>query len=161
VLPFTFSHFWDETVFLQHAKVMLNDRSNYDEFIHRPPLLSAMYAVRFALWDSIYMANIVQGIVTSLAVLFVFLYARSVFGTATALFAAAMLAFMPYVVEASHNLLTDGPALTLMLAAMWLFQKQDMRFSLLSGVAYSLAIQTRLARRVGVKRQDLQYLLWK
>lgn len=143
MLPFTYSHFWDETVFLQHAKVMLDGRSNYDEFIHRPPLLSAMYAAGFALWDSIYVANIVQGIVTSLGVLFAFLYVRSVFGTTTALFAAVLLAFTPYVVEASHDLLTDGPALTLMLAAMWLFEKPGTRFALLSGVAYSLAIQTR------------------
>lgn len=143
VLPFTYSHFWDETVFLQHAKVMLDGRSNYEEFIHRPPLLSAMYAAGFALWDSIYMANIVQGIVTSLAVLFAFLYVRRAFGTATAVFGVVLLAFTPYVVEASHELLTDAPALTLMLAAMWLFEKPGARFALLSGVAYSLAIQTR------------------
>lgn len=143
MLPFTYSHFWDETVFLQHAKVMLDGRGNYDEFIHRPPLLSVMYAAGFALWDSIYMANIVQGIVTSLAVLFGFLYVKRAFGTTTSAFAAVLLAFTPYVVEASHDLLTDGPALTLMLAAMWLFEKPGARFALLSGVAYSLAIQTR------------------
>jgi len=36
-VPLTYSHFWDETVFLQHAKVILDGRANYQEFFHRPP----------------------------------------------------------------------------------------------------------------------------
>ena len=143
VLPLTYSHFWDEAVFLQHAKVMLDGRGNYDEFVHRPPVLSALYATGFLLWDSIYVANIVQGAVTSLAIVFAYLYVHRLFGIAAALFAAALFAFLPYLVDASHDLLTDGPALSLMLGAMWLYDKRGLRFAVLAGVAYSLAIQTR------------------
>ncbi len=143
IFPLTYSHFWDEAVFLQHAKVMLDGRSNYDEFFHRPPLLSVLYATGFLIVDSIYVANIVQGVVTSLAVVFAFLYMRRLFGVTAALFAAALFAFMPYLAHTSHDLLTDGPALTLMLCAMWLYDKPGVRFAVLAGVAYSLAIQTR------------------
>lgn len=143
ILPLTYSHFWDEAVFLQHAKVMLDGRINYDEFMHRPPFLSVIYAAGFAVWDCIYVANVVQGIVTGLGVLFGFLYVRRTFGLMAGVFTALLLAFLPYLVEASHDLLTDGPALTLMLLAMWLFDKPGERSAALSGVAYSLAIQTR------------------
>ena len=142
-IPLTYSHFWDETVFLQHAKVIVDGRTNYEEFQHRPPVLSILYALGFAIWDHVYVANLVQGLVTTLAVLFAFLYVRQAFGLAPALFAGFQFAFTPYLVGASHQLLTDMPALALMLAAMWLFDKPGVRYAFLSGVIYALAIQTR------------------
>ncbi len=142
-VPLTYSHFWDETVFLQHAKVILDGRTNYQEFFHRPPLLSVLYALGFALWDNIYVANIVQAIVTTLAVLFAFLYVRGAFGVVCGMAAAFLFAFTPYLVETSHELLTDMPAVAFMLAAMWLFDKPGPRFAILAGATYALAIQTR------------------
>src|ERR1044071_10206495 len=73
-VPLTYSHFWDETVFLQNAKVILDGRTNYEEFHHRPPFLSFLYALGFAIWDNVYVANLVQGLVTTLTVVFAFLY---------------------------------------------------------------------------------------
>jgi 4-amino-4-deoxy-L-arabinose transferase-like glycosyltransferase len=142
-VPLTYSHFWDETVFLQHAKVIVDGRTNYEEFHHRPPLLSFLYALGFAIWDHVYIANLVQGVVTTLTVVFAFLYARRGFGLAAAFFSGFLFAFTPYFVNASHQLLTDMPALALMLAAMWLFEKPGARYGFLSGIVYALAIQTR------------------
>jgi 4-amino-4-deoxy-L-arabinose transferase-like glycosyltransferase len=143
IVPLTYSHFWDETIFLQHAKVILDGRTNFDEFFSRPPVLSIIYAFGFAIWDNIYVANLVQGVVTTLVVLFAFLYVRPAFGPVAALFGAFLFAFTPYLVARSHDLLTDMPALALMLAAMWLFDRPGPRFALLAGVVYALAIQTR------------------
>ncbi len=143
VIPLTYSHFWDETVFLQDAKVIVDGRTNYDEFFERPPLLSIVYAVGFALWDNIYVANVMQGLWTTTAVLFAFVYVRKTFGLLSGLCAAFLLAFGPYFVETSHELLTDMPAVALMLAAMWLFDKSGPPFALLAGVAYALSIETR------------------
>src|SRR6266446_9920497 len=133
VVPLTYSHFWDETVFLQDAKVIVDGRTNYDEFFERPPLLSIVYALGFALWDNIYVANLMQGLWTTTAVLFAFVYVRKAFGLLSGLCAAFLLAFGPYFVETSHDLLTDMPALALMLAAMWLFDKSGAPFALLAG----------------------------
>ena len=142
-VPLTYSHFWDETVFLQHAGVILDGRVNYQEFFLRPPLLSVLYALGFALWDNIYVANIVQAVVTTLGVLFAFLYVRGAFGAVPGIAAAFLFAFTPYLVETSHELLTDMPAVAFMLAAMWLFDKPGPRFAILAGAAYALAVQTR------------------
>jgi 4-amino-4-deoxy-L-arabinose transferase-like glycosyltransferase len=143
VLPLTYSHFWDETVFLQDAKVISDGRTNYDEFFERPPLLSMAYALGFTVWDNVYVANAVQGLITTLAVLFAFLYVRRTFGQPAALCAAFLMAFAPYLVETSHELLTDMPAVALMLAAMWLFDLSGKGSALLAGVTYALAIETR------------------
>ena len=132
-VPLTYSHFWDETVFLQHARVILDGRTNFDEFFSRPPLLSVLYALGFAIWDNVYVANLVQGVATTLGVLFAFLYVRGAFGRSAAFFSAFLFAFTPYFVDASHELLTDMPALALMLAAIWLFDKPGPRLALLAG----------------------------
>jgi hypothetical protein len=142
-LPLTYSHFWDETVFLQHAKVLIGSRTNFDEFFSRPPLLPFLYAIGFIIWNNVYVANLVQGAVTTLVVLFAFLYVKESFEPVVAFFGAFLFAFTPYLVMRSHELLTDMPALALMLAAMWLFDKPGSRYAVLAGAVYALAIQTR------------------
>jgi 4-amino-4-deoxy-L-arabinose transferase-like glycosyltransferase len=113
IVPLTYSHFWDETVYLQHARVIVDGRTNYSEFDYKPPLLPILYAAGYLVWDDIYVANVVQGIVSTLAVLFAFLYVRRSFGLLPALIAAALFAFTPYFVKTSHELMTDMPALAL------------------------------------------------
>src|SRR5262245_31337594 len=60
-LPLTLSHEWDETVYLQNAKVIGEGRENYSELDYRPPLLSVFYAAGFWIWYDVYVANLVQG----------------------------------------------------------------------------------------------------
>ena len=96
VVPLTYSHFWDETVYLQHAMILVDGRANYDEFEYRPPLLPFMYAVGFFAWNHIYAANVVQGLVTMLAVFFGFVLAREAFGRIPAWCTAALLTLMPF-----------------------------------------------------------------
>jgi 4-amino-4-deoxy-L-arabinose transferase-like glycosyltransferase len=143
VLPLTYAHFWDETVFLQHARILLDGRTNYDEFDYRPPVLPFLYAAGFLAWNNLYAANVVQGLFTALGVAVGALHVRAAFGRTAAFCFAVLFAFMPYLVDASHDLLTDAPALTLMLAAMWAFDKDRPGFLLLSGVLYGLAVETR------------------
>jgi len=45
IVPLTYSHFWDETVYLQHARVILDGRADYEELSYRPPFLSLIYAL--------------------------------------------------------------------------------------------------------------------
>ncbi len=41
LLPIRIAHFWDETVYLQHAEIFFSGRTNFDdELSFRPPLLS-------------------------------------------------------------------------------------------------------------------------
>jgi 4-amino-4-deoxy-L-arabinose transferase-like glycosyltransferase len=143
IVPLTYSHFWDETVYLQHARVIVDGRTNYSEFDYKPPLLPLLYAAGYLVWDDIYVANLVQGIASTLAVLFAFLYVRRSFGALPALIATALFAFTPYFVETSHELMTDMPAVALMLAAMWLFDRTGIGSAFMAGIASALAAQMR------------------
>ncbi len=143
IVPLTYSHYWDETVLLQNAKVIQDGRTNYDEFDYRPPVLSLFFALGFYIWDSIYVANIVEGLLTTLVVLFGFLATRTLFGDKCALIAAFLFAFSPYFVNLSHQLLTGMPALAFMLCAIYLFWQKNKMPVFLSGVFYALAIETR------------------
>jgi len=143
LVPLTYSHFWDEVVFLQHARIILDGRTNYDEFIHRPPLLPFAYALGLAIWNSNYSAQVVQAILSALVVPFGFLFTRRAFGDLPAYFAAPLFAFTPYLVDRSHELLTDAPAVVLMLAAMWLAERPGSRSALAAGVTSGLAVLMR------------------
>lgn len=142
-IPLRYSHDWDESVFLQHARIFLDGRSNYDEFHHRPPGLSVLYALGFALWDDAHSPHVVQGMLTAATVVFAFLYARRAFGALPALLAAFLLGINPYFVGAAHQLLSDVPSLGLMLAAMWLFDGPRTRHAAAAGAVWALAVQTR------------------
>ncbi len=138
-IPLTYSHFWDETVYLQHARIIIDGRTNYNEFDYKAPLLSILYAAGYLVWNDIYVANVVQGIASTLAVLFAFLYVRRIFGRTPALIAAALFAFTPYLVQNSHELMADMPAVALMLGAMWLFDRPTTRSAFVAGVSCALA----------------------
>lgn len=142
-VPLRTSHAWDEAVFLQHAMVMVDGRNNYDEFHHRPPALSALYALGLAIRDHIHTAHLVQGLASGLACLFGFLFAQRLLGRPAGLAAAVALAFTPYLVQVSSDLLTDVPVLTAILAAMWLFERGRPRDDVLAGVLFGVAILTR------------------
>ena len=142
-IPLRYSHDWDESVFLQHARIFLDGRSNYDELHHRPPVLSLLYALGYALWDNPHSPHVLQGVLTGATVLFAFLYAKRAFGTAPALLAAVLFGINPYFVDAAHQLLTDVPSLGFMLAAMWFYDGPGARQVAAAGVAWAIAVQTR------------------
>ncbi len=142
-IPLRYSHSWDESVYLQHAKTFLDGRSNYDELSERPPALSAFYALGFAFWNNFYAPHVVQGLLTLATVLFAFLYTRRAFGVTPALAAAVLLALDPFFVGAASELLTDVPVLGFMLAAMWLFDGRGARNAAGAGAVWALAVLTR------------------
>ncbi|MGA3132132.1 MAG: glycosyltransferase family 39 protein [Terracidiphilus sp.] len=123
-------HFWDEMVYLQNAQVICCGKSNYSELDFRPPLLSLIFAGVFLVWNSIYAACIVTAFLNALGPVFLFLAGRRLVGRLPAAIAALLLAFSPFFIgifpdgfvsdNTGNSLLTDSPALTLALLALWL-----------------------------------------
>jgi 4-amino-4-deoxy-L-arabinose transferase-like glycosyltransferase len=124
------AHFWDEMVYLQNAQVICCGKINYSELDYRPPLLSLIYAGVFLLWRHIYAACIVTAFLNALGPIFLYLAGRLSVGRLPAAIAALLLAFSPFFVgifpygfasdDTGNSLLTDSPALTLVLLAFWL-----------------------------------------
>jgi 4-amino-4-deoxy-L-arabinose transferase-like glycosyltransferase len=126
-------HFWDEDVYLLNAQYFLNGHAGYLEIDSRPPLLPLLFAGAFHLWNSDYAAEIVTALLNALGPLFMFLAGRRIVGQSAAAIAALLLAFGPFFVGVcpdgnggfvpncnGHSLLTDCPALTLILVSLWL-----------------------------------------
>ena len=123
-------HFWDEMVYLQNAQVICCGKTNYSELVSRPPLISLIYAGVFLLWHHIYAACVVTAFLNALGPVFLYLAGRLSVGRMPAVIAALLLAFSPFFVgifpagfvsdDTGNSLLTDSPALTLLLLAFWL-----------------------------------------
>lgn len=153
----SYFHYWDEMAYLQNAKVICCGKTNYSELQFRPPLLSLFFAAAFLIRDHIFAACIVTAALNALAPVFLFLSGRKIVGTLPSALASLLLAFGPFFVGAfppgfdsddtGNSLLTDSPALTLILLGLWLMLKalryqRTWRF-MLAGFALSLAVLMR------------------
>ncbi|MBB5057299.1 4-amino-4-deoxy-L-arabinose transferase-like glycosyltransferase [Granulicella aggregans] len=151
------AHFWDEMVYLQNAQVICCGKSNYSELSYRPPLISLLFAGVFLIWHSVYAASIVTALVNALGSLFLYRAAKLAFGRTAAAISALLLAHSPFFVgvfpdgflsdDTGNSLLTDSPALTLLVLALWLLLRALAREKTLpfawAGVVLGLAVLMR------------------
>ncbi len=159
VWPLSRVHFWDEVVYLQNAEVLCCGKSNYSELESRPPLLSLIFALVFRVWHSVYAADIVTAALNAAGPALLYVGGCRIVGRAGAAIAALLLAFTPFFVgvfpagfdsdNTGNSLLTDSPALTLILLAFWLFlcalrRERSFRFAG-AGFVLGLAVLMRFA----------------
>jgi 4-amino-4-deoxy-L-arabinose transferase-like glycosyltransferase len=152
-------HFWDEAVYLQNAEVICCGKANYSELDSRPPLLSIFFAAVFLLWNHVYAASIATALVNALGPALLYLSGRMIAGRIPAAIASLLLAFSPFFVgvfppgfvsdDTGNSLLSDSPALTLILLAFWLLLRAlrkptGLRFAS-AGFVLALAVLMRFA----------------
>jgi len=160
----SYFHYWDEMVYLQNAKVICCGKTNYSELSFRPPLLSLIFAGAFLIRNHMFSACVVAAALNALAPVLLFLSGRRIVGSLAAALGSILLAFGPFFVgvfpagfdsdDTGNSLLTDSPALTLLLLGLWLMLKalerqRGWRFAL-AGFALSLAILMRFGSIPGV-----------
>jgi 4-amino-4-deoxy-L-arabinose transferase-like glycosyltransferase len=152
-------HFWDETVYLQNAEVICCGKANYSELDSRPPLLSLIFAAVFLLWHHVYAASIATALLNALGPALLYVTGRMIAGRIPAAIASLLLAFLPFFVgifptgfvsdDTGNSLLSDSPALTLILLSFWLLlhalrRQTDLRFAC-AGFVLALAVLMRFA----------------
>ena len=152
-------HFWDETVYLQNADVICCGKANYSELGRRPPLLSLIFAGVFLLWHHVYAACIATALLNALGPALLYFSGRMIAGRIPAAIGSLLLAFSPFFVgvfpagfasdDTGNSLLSDSPALTLILLAFWLLlralrKQTDLRFAS-AGLVLALAVLMRFA----------------
>ena len=149
-------HFWDEMVYLQNAQVICCGKINYSELDFRPPLISLIWAARSALAP--YLCSLYRhGFSQRTRPGFPLSRRRMSVGRLTAAIAALLLAFSPFFVgifptvcERCHgnSLLTDSPALTLVLLSFCFYSERlppEHTSFCLAGLALALSILMRFA----------------
>ena len=159
VWPLSKVHFWDEAVYLQNAEVLCCGKTNYSELESRPPLLSLIFAVVFRVWHSVYAADIVTAMLNAAGPVLLYVCGRRIVGRAGAAIAALLMAFTPFFVgvfpvgfesdNTGNSLLTDSPALTILLLAFWIVlcalrRENSARFAG-AGFVLGLAVLMRFA----------------
>lgn len=159
VWPLSKVHFWDEAVYLQNAEVLCCGKANYSELDSRPPLLSLIFAVVFRVWHSAYAADIVTAMLNAAGPVLLYVCGRRIVGRVGAAIAALLLAFTPFFVgvfpigfqsdNTGNSLLTDAPALTIILLGFWMLlcalrRENYVRF-VGAGCVLGLAVLTRFA----------------
>ena len=157
--PISKIHFWDEAVYLQNAEVICCGKTTYSELASRPPLLSIIFAATFLVWHHIFAACLLTAFLNALAPAFLYLGGRRIVGRIGAGIATLLLAFVPFLVgvfssgfvsdDTGNSLLTDSPALTLILLSFWLLVRAlrkpcGPRFAI-AGFALSLSVLMRFA----------------
>ena len=126
-------HYWDENVYLQNAELICCGTSNYNEIDSRPPLLSLMFAGVMWLRGGELAVWVVTAGMNALGPVMLYVSGRRVVGRRAAAIAGLLLGFTPFFVSVfpgagggfrsfatGHSLLSDSPALTLILLAFWL-----------------------------------------
>jgi len=159
VWPLSKVHFWDEAVYLQNAEVICCGKATYSELDRRPPLLSLIFAAVFLLWHHVYAACIAAALLNSLGPALLYVSGRMLAGRIPAAIASLLLAFSPFFVgifptgfvsdDTGNSLLSDSPALTLILLSFWLLlralrQQTDLRFAC-AGFVLALTVLMRFA----------------
>lgn len=143
----TESHYWDDSVYLQHAKMFLDGRDNYSEMHYRPPLMSFFLAFGFWLWDNPWMATIVSGFLGMLGILFMYMFSREYFDEEVGFWSAVLLGCSAFYIYFSHRVLTGVPALGLVCCSLWLYhvglRKKEVYWLIGSGLVFSLAVLMR------------------
>jgi 4-amino-4-deoxy-L-arabinose transferase-like glycosyltransferase len=157
--PLSTARFWDEAVYLQNAEVICCGKVNYSELASRPPLLSLIFAAVFLLWHHVYAASIATALLNALGPALLYVSGRLIVGRIPAAIASLLLAFSPFFVSVfppglvsaatGNSLLSDSPALTLLLLSFWqllraVHKQTDLGF-VCAGFVLALAVLMRFA----------------
>jgi hypothetical protein len=109
-----------------------------------PPLLPSLLALLGTLGGT-HLAKIAMLACTSLAVWVTAILGRRLVGDGPALFAAALLAINPTLLEYGHYILSEAPFVLLVVLALWASQRDDRQGAVLATVAAVGAFATRTA----------------
>jgi len=139
--PLRIAHFWDETVYLQHAEIFSAGRVNFSELSFRPPLLSIIFSLGFIIWHSAIMASFLTAFLTALVPIVIFLIGRKIYNFQIGILGGLISAFLPFLIRNSNYLLTDVPVIFFMgLAFYFSLFKGKRTFLFFSGVFFGLAV---------------------
>ncbi|VVB51112.1 Dolichyl-phosphate-mannose-protein mannosyltransferase [uncultured archaeon] len=150
LFPLEASHYWDESVYLQHAEVFSSGKTNYDELASRPPFLSFIISLGYIFWHNMYMAQLVVTFINSLGVIALYYLIKRIVNWQAAVIGSLLLSISPFVLEQSHYILTDIPALSLLtISILFYYNSLDANpdeihhYLFTSGFVFGLSILTR------------------
>lgn len=157
-------HYWDETVYLQHAEIITGESPNvYNEFEFRPPLFSLILASAFFVSSTLLSAHLTVAGLSSLVIILIYIVGKELYSRQTGIIAAAIYAASPLGIILSHDILVD-PILPIfwLLTAFMLTKglKSDRKaYFVLTGLIAALAVLMKFTSLVIVPAVALVVLI--
>lgn len=148
LLPLEYAHYWDETVYLNHAETISSGKTNYSEISSRPPFLSILIAGTYFIKKHIFSANILVAILGVMGVFFLYLLGKEIYNEKVGLIAAALLAFNLFIIQQAHFIHTDVPSITFITMALYFFMKKKKINQIISGLFFAISILTRFTSMI-------------
>lgn len=146
-------HFWDETVYLQHAEIIAGDSpNNFNEFDLRPPLFSVILGVSELFTESVTVLHIFVALLSTTPVIASYMLGREFYSEKTGLIAATVFAFSPISILYGHDILPDS-----FLASLWALtalyvwkwkQTESKNYAAYAGIFTALAVMTKFTSLV-------------
>ncbi len=143
MFPVRKSHWWDETVYLQHAEILFSGRDNYNEFWLRPPLFPILISLFYVLWHNEAMAHAVVAATFSLLAFSTYMMGRRLGGEGSGILAYSLFLTSPVVLDASGWVMTDIPMLLPFSLSIYFIL--DREGTGLSGIFLGIASLTRFS----------------
>ncbi len=149
LFPLEASHYWDESVYLQHAEIFRDGRTNYSELDSRPPFLSFLISLGYLFWHNMYMAQIVVAFINSLGVIALYFLAKRMVNWRVGVISSFAMSTSPFVMEHAHYILSDVPSLSILTISVLFFYKaidadeKRSTYLFISGLIFGLSILTR------------------
>ena len=171
--PIQISHWWDETVYLQHSEIIFSGINNYNEFNLRPPLLSIIFAAGYFIKHSVFTASIIVSLLGTLGVFFTFMVGKELYNEEIGILSSIFIGLSPFIVTASHWIMTDIPSLTFIIISFYLlllaFKRDNNLLFLFSGIFFGISILTRFTSLILtviiliyaiIKKINFRKLIW-
>lgn len=137
-------HYWDETVYLQHAKIISGGYDNYNELDFRPLLLPVIISAGYVFTKSLIMAHFLVALLASLGILAIFLLAKELFNDRVALISSLVYAILPLNLLLAHDILVDSILPTFLIVTLFFavkaFRGEKTRHYVLAAVFLALSI---------------------
>lgn len=163
LFPIRIAHWWDETVYLQHAETISSGRTNYDEWSFRPPLLPIMIAGGYLFNHHVMVPNILIALLFSIGVIFVALTGRELFGYKTGIISSVIFGLSPFLLKNAHDIMTDLPAVSILAIALYFFVKsintKENHYWFITGLFFGLAILMKFTTLVVLVLIPLYYVI--
>ncbi len=122
--PLSNVHYWDETVYLQNAEIIMGLAEGGYELDFRPPFLPLFIALLNLIWHSPYIAQIGVGMLSALGAVPLFLLIKKKFNVLMGFIAFVMFSFSPLLLLEAKGILTDNIALSFFIFAVYFLDKE-------------------------------------
>jgi len=143
VFPIRTTHYWDESVYLQHAEIFYNGFDNYSEFDFRPVFLSFAISFFYLFYHNEIMAHFVVSFLSILGCVFIYLLGKELYHEKIGVISALSYAYLPLLITWSRFISTDSVASSFIIMSIYFFVRMKKYDYVFAGLFFAISVMTK------------------